>query len=155
MNLLRSFGRRHRPLLITILIAVVATVAQGKELKLETKLIWGTNDKKSPKQEHEMVDEATATKLRKVFPWKNYFVEKKVTGLVPSRGSNQFKLSDKCTVEITELEGPKVEVKLIGKGKPVHKAAKELRKGEWFVYTGDDDKKECAWFVIITELDEK
>ena len=58
-------------------------------------------------------------------------------------------------VEITELEGPKVEVKLIGKGQPVHRAIKEIHKGEWFVYTGDDDKHECSWFVIITELDEK
>jgi hypothetical protein len=155
MNLLRFCGRRHRSLLITFLIAAVTTAAQAKELKLETKLIWGTNDEKSPKKEHELVDEATAKKLRKVFPWKNYFVEKKVIGHVLSRGTNQFKLSDKCTIEITELEGPKVEVKLIGKGRPVHKATKELRKGEWFVYTGDDDKKECAWFVIITELDEK
>src|SRR4051812_48560248 len=78
-----------------------ALCSEAKELKIETKLIWGSNEEKSPKKEHEPVDEATAAKLRKVFKWKNYFVEKKVTGIVPSRGSNQFKLSDKCTVEIT------------------------------------------------------
>jgi len=74
--------------------------------------------------------------------------------VVPNRGSNQFKLSPQCTIEITELEGPKVEVKLVGNGKAVHKAVKEIKKGEWFVYSGDD-KNECAWFAIITELDEK
>lgn len=136
-------------------LALGGVVAQAKELKLEVKLIWGTNDEKSPKKEHAPVDEATAAKLRKVFPWKYYFVEKKVTGVVPSRGSNQFKMSGKCSIEITELEGPRVEVKLIGKGEPVHKAIKEIRKGEWFVYTGDDAKREHGWLVIITALDEK
>ena len=128
--------------------------AQASELKLEAKLIWGTNDEKSPKKEHIRLDEVTAAKLRKVFKWKNYFVVNKKTGVVPNRSSNQFKLSDDCTVEITELEGPRVEVKLIGKGVPVHKAVKELKKGDWFVYSGDD-KNESAWFIIITDLDEK
>ena len=155
MSLFWFSGRVIRPIFCFGILAMSPLALQAKELKIEAKLIWGSNEEKSPKKEHEPVDEATAAKLRKVFKWKNYFVEKKVTGTVPSRGSNQFKMSEKCTIEITELEGPKVEVKLIGKGQPVHKALKELHKGEWFVYTGDDDKHECSWFVIITELDEK
>jgi hypothetical protein len=135
-------------------LASGALCARASELKLEAKLIWGTNDGKSPKKEHVPVDEATAARLRKVFKWKNYFVCNTRTKVIPSRGSNQFKLSDDCTVEITELEGPRVELKVIGKGVPVHKSIKELRKGDWFVYCGDD-KNESAWFVIITDLDEK
>src|SRR5262245_19702576 len=111
MSLSWFFGRSRRPLAFLLFLALGTVVAGAKELKIETKLIWGTNEEKSPKKEHEPVDEATAAKLRKVFKWKNYFVEKTVTGTVPSRGSNQFKMSEKCTVEITELEGPKVEVK--------------------------------------------
>lgn len=155
MSFARFFGLMFRSLLPTVLLALATGVAQAKELKLEAKLVWATNDEKSPKKDHEPVDKETAEKLRKVFKWKNYFVEKKVTGIVPSRGSNQFKMSEKCTIEITELEGPRVEVKLVGKGEPVHKAIKEIRKGEWFVYTSENDKKDCAWLVIITELDEK
>ena len=155
MSLPWFLGRIGRPLFFLVFLALGAGVAQAKELKIESKLIWGTNDEKPPRKEHEPVDEVTAAKLRKVFKWKNYFVEKTVTGTVPSRGSNQFKMSNKSTIEITELEGPEVEVKLIRNGQPVHKAMKEIRKGEWFVYTGDDDKHECSWFVIITELDEK
>lgn len=155
MNPSRFPGWLSRPLLITVLFVLTGAAAQAKELKLETKLIWGTNEKHSPKKGHEPVDKETAAKLRKVFKWENYFVEKTVTGTVPSRGSNKFTMSDKCTIEITELEGPRVEVKLIGKGEPVHKVTKEIREGEWFVYTSDNDKKECAWFVIIKELDKK
>src|SRR6185295_20281855 len=110
MSLVWAFVRVTRPVALFSLLFLLSGVlgAEAKELKIETKLIWGSNEEKSPKKEHERVDEATAAKLRKVFKWKNYFVEKKVTGTVPSRGSNQFKLSDKCTIEITELEGPKV-----------------------------------------------
>src|SRR4030095_16977155 len=133
--------------ILTGLFLVLASALQAREIKLEAKLIWGTNDEKSPKKEHVPVDQATAEKLRKVFKWKNYFVENKVVGIVPNRGSNQFKLSPQCTIEITELEGPKVEVKLVGNGKAVHKAVKEIKKGEWFVYSGDD-KNECAWLAI-------
>lgn len=155
MSLLWFSGRYGRPLVLLLWLALGAVGAQAKELKIEAKLVWGTDDTKSPKKDQEPVDEPTAAKLRKVFKWSHYFVEKRVTGIVPSRGSNQFKMSGNCTIEIQELEGPKVEVKFIGKGQPVHKVIKEIRKGEWFVYTGDDDKNECSWFVIITELDEK
>ena len=147
-------ARLFRAFLLVGLLCTSPICALASELKLEAKLIWGTNDEKSPKKEHVPVDEATAAKLRKVFKWKNYFICNKKTKVIPSRGSNQFKLSEDCTVEITELEGPRVELKVIGKGVPVHKSIKELRKGDWFVYCGDD-KNESAWFVIIRDLDEK
>ena len=149
------FSSRAGRLLLAIFL-FLATVLDGSaaELKLEAKLIWATNDEKSPDPEHKPVDPATAEKLRKVFKWKNYFVVNRIVKVVPSRGSSRFDLSKHCSVEIRELEGPKVEVKLIGQGKEVHKTTKTLTKGEWFTYAGDD-KNESAWFVIITELDEK
>ena len=144
-----AWPSRVLPLLSLLLLGAVSVHAS--ELKLQAQLIWGTNDPKPPKPEHKPVDEATSQRLRKVFKWKSYFIVNSQTKIVPSRGSNRFKLSDDCTVEITELEGPKVEVKLIGKGVPVHKSTKELQKGEWFVYSGDD-KNESAWFIIIRDL---
>lgn len=121
-------------------------------LKLEATLIWGTDDPKSPNPKHKPMDNEMAEKLRKVFKWKNYFVVNRLEKTVPSRGSNRFVLSDKCTIEITELEGPQVEVRLIGEGKEVHKAKKGLIRGEWFTYAGDD-KNNTAWFVIIRQMD--
>ena len=140
--------------LALLLVAGGTTQSFAANLKLEAKLIWGTNDDKSPNPEHKEVDPATKEKLRKVFKWKNYFAVNRVVKPVPSRGSNKFELSKDCTIEIKELEGPKVEVKLIGKGKEVHKTTLTISKGQSVVYSGDD-KNESAWFVIITELDEK
>ena len=151
----RPFSRRVSSCLLAFLLqcgSVSPTVAA--ELKLEAKLIWATNEEKSPDPNHKPVDPATAEKLRKIFKWKSYFVVNRLVKVVPSRGSNRFELSKQCTVEIRELEGPRVEVKLIGDGKEVHKTTKSLSRGEWFTYAGDD-KNESAWFVIITELDEK
>lgn len=140
--------------LALLLVAGGTRQSFAANLKLEAKLIWGTNDDKSPNPEHKEVDPATKEKLRKVFKWKNYFAVNRVVKPVPSRGSNKFELSKDCTIEIKELEGPKVEVKLIGKGKEVHKTTLTISKGQSVVYSGDD-KNESAWFVIITELDEK
>ena len=151
----RLFSRKAaRCLLALLLLATSTTEIFAANLKLEAKLIWGTDDDKSPNPEHKEVDLATRDKLRKVFKWKNYFVVNRVMKEVPSRGSNKFELSKECTIEIKELEGPRVEVKLVGKGKEVHKTTLTISKGEPVVYAGDD-KNQSAWFVIITELSDK
>lgn len=148
------FGRLPRLFLVSLLLAGSTAQTFAANLKLEAKLIWGTNDEKSPNPDHKEVDPATKEKLRKVFKWKNYFAVNRVTKPVPSRSSNRFDLSKDCIIEIKELEGPKVEVKLIGKGKEVHKTTLTIDKGQSVVYSGDD-KNQSAWFVIITELSEK
>jgi len=147
-------SRAARCLLASLLLCGGALETFAANLKLEAKLIWGTDDDKSPDATHKEVDAATKEKFRKVFKWKNYFVVNRVVKEVPSRGSNKFELSPDCTIEIKELEGPRIEVKLIGKGKEVHKTALTINKGQSVVYSGDD-KNQCAWFVYITELDEK
>jgi hypothetical protein len=149
------FSRRAARSFLALFLLVGSTFdTSAANLKLEAKLIWGTDDDKSPNPDHKAVDPVTREKLCKVFKWKNYFVVNRVVKEVPSRSSNQFKLSPDCTIEIKELEGPKVEVKLIGKGKEVHKTTLTISKGQSVVYSGDD-KNQSAWFVIITELDEK
>jgi hypothetical protein len=147
-------GQVSRWLLAFFLCSIVPASVSAKELKLEAKLIWGTNEEKSPEPAHKPIDPATAEKLRKVFKWKNYFVVTNQVKMIPSRGSNRFDLSKQCVIEVTELEGAWVEVKLIGEGKEINKTKKTLNKGESFTY-GKDDKNDNAWFVIITELDEK
>ena len=154
MNKRLFSGGTSRFLIVLFLLVGSSVGTFASDLKLEAKLIWGTNDEKSPNPEHKQVDGVTKEKLCKVFKWKNYFIVNRVTKPVPSRGSNHFKLSDECTIEIKELEGPKVEVKLIGKGKEVHKTTLTISKGQSVVYSGDD-KNQSAWFVIITELEEK
>ena len=127
--------------------------ASAANLEINLKLIWGTNDAKSPNPKHKPVSPELTNKLRKIFQWKNYFEVNDVTGRVPSRQSKKFRLSDKCEIEITEMEGPKVEIKLYGEGKVVNKITKPLVKGE-SVFIGAEDKGENSWFIMISLLNE-
>lgn len=151
MSQANFFRWRRRWLVAGVILALGSTVLQAANVKIEAQLIWATDESKSPDASHKPVDAATAERLRKAFKWKNYFVVKKLVKDIPSRGTVPFELSKKCTIEIKEMEGPKVEVVLIGEGKPVHRAVKPLNKGEPFIYSGDD-KNQTGWFVMITEL---
>ena len=95
-----------------------------------------------------------AKKLKKVFSWKNYFEVNRQNIIVPPRSTKKFKVSEKCDIEIKELEGPKVEVVLYGEGKPLNRTVKSLSKGEYFTLAGED-KNDSAWFVVITLLEER
>ena len=143
-----------RLFLILVLVALTPLELQAAQLKVELKLIWGTNDQTTANPKRKPVDEATAAKLRKVFKWTNYFEIKRLTGTVPSRGTNRFDMSKDCIIEIKELEGPQVEVKLIGEGRPVVKTTHHLSKGET-INLASECKDGNAWFVLITDLDEK
>ncbi len=138
------------------LILLSGSVSQtfAANLRIEAKLVWATDEAKSPDPKHKPMDAIASESLRKTFKWKNYFEVNRVVKEVPARSSNKFELSKRCTIEIKELEGPKIEVKLIGEGKELHKTTLTISKGKSVVYSGDD-KNQNAWFVIITELEEK
>lgn len=132
---------------------LTATTAKAANLKLEIYLIWGSNDEKLPDAKYKRLNEEMAKKLQKIFKWKYYFEINKQKAEVPSRATRKFRVSDKCEIEITEMEGPKVEVKLYGEGKLINKTIKALTRDELFTIAGDD-KNETAWFVIIKLLGE-
>lgn len=149
---------RSRPVswlcLVAFLSLLLTSTASAAELNIEATLIWGANDEKSPNPKHKPVDPELAKKLGKIFKWKYYFEVNRQAANVPSRGNKKLRMSDKCDLDITELEGPKIEVKLIGEGKPVNKTTKTLTKGESIIISGSD-KNDCSWFVIIKLVDEK
>jgi hypothetical protein len=130
---------------------LVASSGYAEELKLEARLIWGTNDEKSPDPSHKRVDEKTAKTLADVFKWRNYFVVNTVTTNVASRGAVKLQMSRVCQLEIKELQGPQVEVSLIGKGNKVTKTVKPLKRGELFTL-GGADKNDTAWFIVVSQL---
>ncbi len=146
--------RPWRSGLIFLLCAISAIPLQAAELKIEARLIWGTNDDKVSDPKVKPVDKATAEKFRKIFQWKNYYEVNREVAIVPSRQNKKITLSPQCVLDIKELEGPKVEVTLIGEEKAVNKTTYPLSKGESFTIAGDC-KNGSAWFILITELDHK
>lgn len=146
-------GAWRRWMMVLALIGSLVA-AQAAELKLEVVLIWGSNEEKSPDPKHKPLTGEMAKRLSKVFKWKHYFEVNKINETIPNRGTKKIKVSPKCDIEITEMEGSSVEVKLYGEGKLINKSVKQLSKGEYFVLAGED-KNETAWFIMITLLDEK
>ena len=148
----RSPFRRPFQFVVALLLALLFACPvplHAANLKMESKLIWGSNE---PSKDHKAVDPVLAEKLQSYFKWKHYYVMNTVVADVPSRETRKLKMSEPCTVEITELEGPKIEVKVIGKGIPVNKTVKQIVKGEFIVIGGDAENK-CAWFVVLTQLE--
>ena len=150
---LRPF-RWFRTCVVSLLILGMALPAFAANLKIEAKLIWGTDDDHdySKDKKHKRVDEPTTGKLRACFKWKNYWEVTNQTANIPSRGTTTLKMSEPCAIKITELEGPKIELELIGKGKPVTRAVKPLVKGE-LTTIGGEDKNGSAWFILINQLE--
>ena len=127
--------------------------AAASDLKVEAKLIWGTNDEHyGNPNKYTRVDEPTAQKFRDTFKWKYYYVVNQQTTNIPSRQTKRVKMSNPCAIDITELPGDRVEVKLFGEGKALNKTVKPLKKGELLVIAGGD-KNDSAWFVIVTQLE--
>ncbi|HEY0457091.1 MAG TPA: hypothetical protein VGE41_12000 [Verrucomicrobiae bacterium] len=131
-----------------------ASVARAEDLYIISKLFWGTNEQHPSDANLKPVDAATRQKFANVFKWKNYFEVNRKEVKIPSRSTRQIEMSKQCTVEIEELEGPKVAVTLIGQGKPQKKIIKALSKGECFTIAGEA-KNESAWFVVISQVDAK
>lgn len=146
--------RPWRAALVFLLCFAFAVPLQAAELKVESRLIWGTDDEKVSDPKVKPVDNATAEKFRKIFKWKHYFEVNRQTTNIPSRKNKKITLSPKCAIDIKELEGPKVEVTLFGEDKAVNKTTYPLSKGQSFTIAGEC-KNGSAWFVLITELDEK
>jgi hypothetical protein len=148
---MNGLGMRRFSFFLFLAAMLLAPAARAEDLKLEARLIWGTNDEKSPDPSHKKVDEKTAKELMGIFKWKNYFEVCRLTTNVVSRGSVKLEMSKMCQIEIKELPGPQVEVSLIGKGNKVTRTNKALSKGNYLT-VGGADKNDTAWFVVITQL---
>ncbi len=69
--------------------------------------------------------------------------------MIAKGGRNKADLSDKCSVEIKDLEGNQVEVTLFDKtGKAVFGRKQPLPQGEILLLSGNAPDK-TAWFVAV------
>lgn len=133
---------------LLLLMSTGATKAGAAEPKLEVQLVWGTNDETPPDAKHKPLEESLAKKLG-MFKWKKYFVVNR-TVIPVSLTAQKVKLSEKCEIEIKNIEGSRYEINVFGKGKHVLKKTGKITSDPPFVIAGDD-KNDCAWFILIRE----
>jgi hypothetical protein len=142
-----------RTLLLTAaVLAATALDARAEDLKLQAKLIWGSNDKPEDIQ-HKRVNHELAGDLQRTFKWQNYFEITNQIALIPVNKSYDFKMSSRCTLKIKNLGASRIEVSCIGEGKQVSKGVHTL-PAKWLVLGGNDTNN-TAWFVGLRALDSK
>ena len=134
--------------------ALTPLVAQAAELKLQTQLVWGTDDSKPPEgKEYKPVEPAIQKKLKELpLKWKNYFEVKRTDFSVTPTVAKKVPLSEKCELNILNQANSTFEVSLIGKGKEVVKRTQALPKGEVLVLGGNAPNA-TAWLVILKRID--
>lgn len=135
--------------LVVVTFALMTLGAAAADRKMEARLIWGTNDEKSPEPSHKPLDGELAKKLGEMpLKWKNYFEVKKLVFDINDKAYTNVVMSKKCTIEVKDKGNNNVTVKLYGEGKQVNRVDKPLPKGEVLVI-GGEDKGKNAWFITV------
>ena len=136
-------------LTLALLSSSVFTIHAAGELKLQARLIWGTDSQKPNDPNLKDLDEKLTAKLKGVFKWKNYFEVNRQQFSVSEATARRVKMSPKCEVEVQSFGKAGIEVKLFGEGNLLRKVKQVIPPGEHLVIAGDD-KNSNAWFVVIT-----
>lgn len=131
----------------------VAVAAQAADLKLEAKLVWGTNDDKGDTACKE-TDNDLASKLHGMFKWKNYYDITNRTAAIALNKSCDLKMSDRCTLQIKNLGNSRIEINCIGQGKQACKGTYTLTPPKWVVL-GGNAVNDTAWFIALRSVDPK
>ena len=143
----------RRPLPAIFLLALVLSLAAGSalaaDLRLETKLIWGSDDRPATVH-YNLADPALAATLRHNFKWTNYYEITNLSAVIPLNQTRVVRMSDQCTLTITNLGSSLVAVDCVGQGKPISKGTNGLP----CVYAGTN-ANETGWFIHLRSLDAK
>jgi len=138
--------------LAVAMLTATSVAVLADDLKLQAKLIWGSND--NPEDiKHKPVGHELAETLQRMFKWKNYYEITNHIGTIPLNKSCDFKMSSRCMLKIKNLGSSRVEVSCIGEGKQVSKGTHTL-PAKWLVLGGNDTNN-TAWFVGLRALDSK
>lgn len=131
-----------------------AAKTSAAEFKLQTQLVWGTDDTKPPEgKDYKPVEAEIQHKLHELpLKWKNYFEVRRTNFSVTATVPKKVPLSEKCELNILSQNNQTVEVALIGKGKEVVKRTQALPKGEILVLGGNAPNA-SAWLVIVKRID--
>ena len=138
-------------LVLGLLSVVGAPSSRAADLKLEAQLLWGTDDTKPPAGRNwKPADPAITRKIP--LRWKHYFEVSRTNFVVKPGETRKQPMSDKCQVEVKNLDNANLEVTLIGKGKEVMNRKQELPRGEILVL-GGNAPNDTAWLVILRQAD--
>jgi hypothetical protein len=121
------------------------------EMTVQAVLVWGTNGEKPPNKNLKELEPELARKLSKApYKWKNYFEVDRRLITIPANTNKHVPMSEPCELEIKNLGDDRIEVKLIGRGKPVSRHVEPLPMGQTMILSGDD-KDDNAWLIVLRQ----
>ena len=151
MSIASSRVRILTLLLFLCIAAPFSLRAASANLHLEVLLVWGTNDQPPPEPKLKPVEPELAQKLQKAYKWKKYFEVNRKTVKISEGANEQLTMSEHCSLQIKNLVHERVEVRLIGEGKPVSRHLESLPKGHTLILAGDA-KNDTAWFIVLRQI---
>ena len=139
--------------LLLLLATLTGRCAQTNELKFEAQLIWATNDKQSPNPKHKEVEPEIRKKLDELpLKWKSYFEVNRKQFSIAKGAASKVSMSEKCGIDVKDVDGRKVEVSLISKGEAVWTRTQPLPKGEILILSGNAPDK-TAWLITLKRFE--
>jgi hypothetical protein len=140
--------------LVTVFLSA-STIVRAAERNLEARLVWATDDSKSPNPAHKLLEGELARKLKNMpLKYKNYFEVNRKPFVINDKDYVKVEMSKRCYIEVKDKGETRVTVKLYGEGKPTKRVDSPLPKGETVAIAGDD-KNGTAWLVLVYPVDGK
>lgn len=135
--------------MLALLVACPSLATLAVERRLEARLVWATDDEKSPDPSHKPLDGVLAKKLKAMpLKYKNYFEVRRQAFTINDREYVKVEMSKQCYIEVKDKGENRVTVKLYGEGKLAKRVDSALPKGETITMAGDD-KNGTGWLVIV------
>ena len=131
---------------------------QAADLKLSTRLVWGTNREAPKGEDLKPVSVKLKSKFVNIFKWMSYYEISNKEFTFPKHAGKKTRLSPKCEVIMEIIEDDTLQVKVFGEDQlqrtVKHPLKPLIKDGELFVVAGDDkDSYGDAWFLVIAHPD--
>jgi hypothetical protein len=129
-----------------------ASILASSDINVEAVLVWGTNaEKPTAKKLRELEPELSKKLGKSPYKWKNYFEVERKSVVSSVNITKRLVMSERCELEVKNLGDERVEVKLIGQGKPVSRHVESLPAGYTVVLSGDD-KNDTCWMIVLRQI---
>jgi disulfide oxidoreductase YuzD len=126
-------------------------VAGGESRQIEATLVWATNEEMpADKKLKELEPELTKRFRHTPYKWKYYYIMNRKEISAAENVSSRLEMSEHCAIEIKIMSNERVEVKLIGEGKPVSRHVEYLPKDHPLVLAGDA-QNDTAWLIVLRQ----
>jgi hypothetical protein len=133
-------------------IIMCTGVARAEDLHIKCVLVWATNEENS---KHKEVGAELEKKLRLApYKWSHYYEVHHTNVVIHPKQTKKIKMSDHCLLEATNPNDGRIQVNVVGEGKPVSKHLEPLPEGQTLTF-GGDAKNDTGWLLLIQRKDPK